>query len=95
MPAITQASVVGIKDERYGEVVGAFVDVRKGNDITKADVRAWVQETMAKFKTPKYIFWMGQDGVPQDFPCTASGKIRKIELRALANDLVERGLVKE
>ena len=91
MPQISQASVIGIKDDRYGEVVGAFIALSgHSTHVGEAEVRAWVGAKLARYKIPKYIFWMGKDGVPETFPCTASGKIRKIELRQLGNQIVNR-----
>jgi acyl-CoA synthetase (AMP-forming)/AMP-acid ligase II len=73
---IAEVSVVGLPDERYGEVVAAFV-VRKHHlppgekDITPEEVRSWVKDRMSHHLVPKYVFFV------QDYPKTASGKIRK------------------
>ena len=39
MPGVTDAQVVGIPDKKYGEIVGAFVILEKGADLTEADIR--------------------------------------------------------
>ena len=82
-PEISQASVVGIDDERYGEVVGAFII---GNRIEYEAVRDWVREKLARYKAPKYVWWMGEN-LPLEFPQTASGKIRKVDLKLWGNRL--------
>ena len=92
MPGLSQASVVGVKDKQYGEVVGAFVATVgvRYSKMTEDEIRAWVGAKLARFKVPKYIFWMGKNGVPDHFPCTASGKIRKVELQKVANRLISQ-----
>ena len=85
--AVSEVSVVGVPDERYGEVVGAFV-VRAGNEVvTKEELREWVGERLGRHLRPKYIFWVGKGA----FPKTASGKIMKFLLRDRARELVEKG----
>ena len=86
---IAEASVVGFKDEFYGEVVGAFLRVNEDASRPKdADLVAWVRETLGGHKSPKYIFWLGDEAVGPDFPKTGSGKIQKHILRALGDRLV-------
>ncbi|KAI0385134.1 acetyl-CoA synthetase-like protein [Hypomontagnella monticulosa] len=94
-PLVREASVVGVPDERYGEVVGAFVAVHTGvktvdegkgeggkEVLSKDDVRDWVREQLSGHLVPKYVFWM------DEFPKTASGKIQKFKLREVAKELV-------
>jgi len=75
-PSIRDASVVGLPDAWYGEVVAAFV-IRKRHDgeITEEDVRSWVQENLSGHLVPKFVFWV------EDFPKTPSGKVQKFKLR--------------
>ena len=75
---ISDVSVVGLPDQKYGEVVAAFVVPRekKGEErITPEEIRAWVKERLSHHLVPKYVFFV--DG----FPKTASGKIQKFKLR--------------
>ncbi|KAI1806902.1 acetyl-CoA synthetase-like protein [Daldinia bambusicola] len=97
-PLIREASVVGIPDERYGEVVGAFVavhtdvvtledgeiNVGRGETLSKDEVRDWVRKQLSGHLVPKYVFW--QD----EFPKTASGKIQKFKLRVIAQVKLSR-----
>lgn len=97
MAEVGDVSVVGVKDERYGEVVGAFV-VAKGGEggeerrkgergglLEAEDIRRWVREKMSGHLVPKYVFF-----VP-GFPKTASGKVQKFLLREMAERLVAEG----
>ncbi|MRR11454.1 AMP-binding protein, partial [bacterium] len=78
MPGIEDAQVVGVPDPKYGEVVGAFVRRKAGSDITESDVQEYARARMARYKAPKYVFFVEQ------FPLTASGKIQKYKLREMA-----------
>ncbi|KAJ8113957.1 hypothetical protein OPT61_g4040 [Boeremia exigua] len=75
--AIREVSVAGLPDERYGEVVAAFVVKQEGEEgnITADEVRSWVREKLSHHLVPKYVFFV------QDYPKTPSGKIQKFKLR--------------
>jgi len=92
-PAISMAVVVGLKDEHYGEVVGAFLQLDPSHSPTKKpdleEVREWVRRKLGKHKAPTHIFWLGEDGVPATVPLTGSGKVRKFEMAQLGNKLLE------
>ncbi|KIX10049.1 uncharacterized protein Z518_01130 [Rhinocladiella mackenziei CBS 650.93] len=89
-PKIAEVSVVGLPDERYGEVVAAFV-IRKHHlppgekDITVEEVRNWVKERMSHHLVPKYVFFVSE------YPKTASGKIRKWPPQPVPARLIEPG----
>ena len=91
-PAIMNASVVGITDSKYGEVVGAFLQCRDGHRLSDREISEWVHSTLARQKTPRYNFWLGSAGVGNEFPVTGSGKIKKNVLRDLGNSLVKDGI---
>ena len=74
-PAIAQAAVVGMPDERMGEVGVAFVIPRAGATIDPDEVIAWSREKMANYKVPRKVF------VVDSLPTNPSGKILKFELR--------------
>jgi len=78
MPGIEDAQVVGVPDPKYGEVVGAFICVKAGADLTEGDVQEFARARMARYKAPKYVFFV------DSYPMTASGKIMKFKLRELA-----------
>ena len=92
-PDIVQAAVVGVPDERMGEVGLAFLVLRSGATLRADDIgpeiTAWARERMANFKVPRTY------RVVDALPLNATGKIAKAELRAtmLADraDQIERG----
>ncbi|MCB9072983.1 MAG: long-chain fatty acid--CoA ligase [Bdellovibrionaceae bacterium] len=79
-PGIVEAAVIGVPDEKWGEVGKAFV-VSKNKDLTSDDVREYCIKNLAKFKVPKYFEFL--DTLPKG----DSGKILKRALmdRALSN----------
>ena len=95
-PAILDVSVVGVEDERYGEVVGAFVRLRPGRELdeVKLDrVKQYCKGKLAHYKVPQYVWVLGREGrlgLPDDFPKTASGKIQKFLLRDWTKALLKR-----
>jgi fatty-acyl-CoA synthase len=78
MPGVEDAQVVGVPDPKYGEVVGAFIRRKAGSDITEGDVQEFARARMARYKAPKYVFFVDA------YPMTASGKIQKYKLREMA-----------
>lgn len=93
--SISEASVVGIKDERYGEVVGCFLKATEGTSkVTDSEVKQWINETLGRHKVPQYVFWIGEPKVGEDFPKTGSGKHQKHIMRDIGNRLVERSTMK-
>lgn len=88
-PMVAEACVVGVKDEKYGEVVGCFLRAAGGGERPDdANLQSWVKEALGRHKSPQWIFWIGDSGVGPDYPKTGSGKHQKHILRALANKLV-------
>ncbi|MGW0583611.1 FadD3 family acyl-CoA ligase [Streptomyces sp. NPDC002920] len=73
---VAQVAVVGVPDERLGEVGCAFVVPRPKARLTEADVVAWAREHMANFKVPRHVRFVGR------LPRNASQKVLKHELRA-------------
>ena len=78
-PAIADVQVVGVPDERYGEELMAWVVMRPGHDpLTVSDVRDFCRDQLAHYKVPRYVH------VVDSFPMTVTGKIRKVEMRETA-----------
>ncbi len=75
-PAILDAAVVGVPDERWGEVGRAFVVLREGFSLDGEAVRDFLNDKVGRFKIPRYVEFV--DALPK----TASGKIQKRLLRA-------------
>ena len=75
-PAIAMAAVVGMPDERMGEVGRAFVVLRPGMSESAEDLLAWSRENMANYKVPRSF------ALVDDLPRNAAGKVLKTALRA-------------
>ncbi|KAL1583524.1 hypothetical protein WHR41_07728 [Cladosporium halotolerans] len=89
--AIIQAQIIGVPDDRYGEELGAFLELKEGSSRPSDDeLRAFVREKLARFKAPRYLWWLGDKGgkVPNEWPKTASGKVSKPDLRKLLKSLL-------
>jgi fatty-acyl-CoA synthase len=84
MQGIKDVQVIGIPDEKYGEIVGAFVIRDDELDITEEDVMDYASTKIARYKVPKHVFFI------DNFPLTASGKIQKFKLREQATALVKQ-----
>ncbi len=75
LPAIEQASVVGVPDGKYGEELCAWIKLRPGHSLDEDQVRAHCREQLAHFKTPRYVRFV------EEFPQTVTGKIQKFKIR--------------
>jgi len=74
-PAIEEIAVVGVPDERWGEVGRAHVVLRAGTALDAEALRRWAGERLAKFKIPHAFV------AERELPRTASGKVQKHRLR--------------
>jgi fatty-acyl-CoA synthase len=74
-PTVGDAAVVGLPDERLGEVVGAFIRPAPGQTPDRDELFAYMRQHLSPQKTPKHWF------VVEAFPMTGSGKIQKFALR--------------
>ncbi|MFF4728926.1 FadD3 family acyl-CoA ligase [Streptomyces mirabilis] len=72
-PAVAQAAVIGVPDERLGQVGKAFV-VPRGS-LAAGELIAWSRERMAGFKVPRYVEFL------EELPLNATGKVMKDQLR--------------
>lgn len=73
--------------QKYGEAVGAFIILHEGYTMNEFDVREFCQGKIARYKIPKYIFFV------KEFPMTGSGKIQKFKLKDLSLKLcAEQGI---
>ncbi len=76
--SVSDVQVIGVYSERYGEEVMAWVKPRQGHQITAEMLDSYCRGQIATFKIPKY--WKFVDS----FPMTVTGKIRKGEMRVIA-----------
>ena len=78
-PDVHDVHVIGVPDARLGEEVMAWIRLRPGaRPMTAADIRAYAQGKLAHHKIPRYV------RIVEDFPMTASGKVRKVDMRKAA-----------
>ncbi len=77
LAGVREVGVVGVADARWGEVGVAFVVAQPGADLAAADVQAHCQPLIARYKHPAHVRFI------EALPRTASGKLRKDELRRL------------
>jgi acyl-CoA synthetase (AMP-forming)/AMP-acid ligase II len=84
-PAIAQVAVVGLPDERMGEVGCACVVLRAAIDVSNEALIAWARENMANYKVPRHVLRF------DSFPVNASNKVLKRELAQTATALLQRG----
>jgi HIP---CoA ligase len=77
-PSVAAAAVIGIPDERLGEVGMAFVVRTPGSTATAEEIIGWSREHMANYKAPRAVEFLDA------LPLNATGKVLKDELRALA-----------
>src|SRR4051812_35359311 len=73
-PAVLEAAVIAVPDERWGEVPAAFVTLQKGASATEAEIIEHVRGRLARVKAPKTVTF-------GELPRTSTGKIQKFVLR--------------
>jgi fatty-acyl-CoA synthase len=83
-PAISEAQVIGVPSEKYGEEVVAWIRVKPGMQVADDELSAFCRGQIASFKVPRW--WKRVDA----FPLTVTGKVQKYRMRELA--IVELGL---
>ena len=83
-PDISDAQVIGVPDERFGEVIMAWIQLETDASVSEDDIKTFCRGKIAHFKIPQYIRFVSE------FPMTVTGKVRKIEMRE--QSIAELGL---
>lgn len=83
-PKISDVQVVGLPDERLGETVLAWIQLKPGETASEEEIRAFCRSRLAYFKVPQYIRFV------EEFPTTLSGKVQKYRIRQF--EIEQRGL---
>ena len=76
-PDVSEAAVLGVTDERKGEVPAAVVILRSGASVSEQELLDWARENMSDYKAPRKI------KVVDELPRTGTDKVQKSELREL------------
>jgi acyl-CoA synthetase (AMP-forming)/AMP-acid ligase II len=75
--SIEEAAAIGVDDERFGQRLKAFVVVREGAQLTEEDVKNYVRDNLARYKTPREVVFI------DELPRNPTGKVLKRELADL------------
>lgn len=76
-PAIAQSAVIGVPDDRMGEVGCAYVVCRPGQDLGEAELIRWSRQCMANYKVPRFVRFVR---FVSELPVNASNKVVKADL---------------
>ncbi|HSZ93932.1 MAG TPA: AMP-binding protein [Acetobacteraceae bacterium] len=76
-PAVADAQVFGIPDERFGEELCAWIKLKPGAAATEDDVRGFCRGQITHFKIPRYVRFVDQ------YPMTVTGKVQKFVMREM------------
>jgi fatty-acyl-CoA synthase len=75
-PDIEDAQVIGVPDERYGEEICAWIQMKRGRSLLDAQaIREFANGKLAHYKIPRYVH------IVDEFPMTVTGKVRKVDMR--------------
>jgi fatty-acyl-CoA synthase len=77
-PDVSDVAVIGVPDERYGEEIMAWVQLREGASASGDDLRDFCQGKIAHYKVPRYV------KLVDEFPMTITGKVQKFKMREAA-----------
>jgi acyl-CoA synthetase (AMP-forming)/AMP-acid ligase II len=84
-PDIADVQVIGVPDVKYGEELMAWIVMRPGAEpLTAQDVQTFCEGRLAHYKVPRFVH------VVEGFPMTVTGKVRKVEMRADAVEILGR-----
>lgn len=81
-PDVSEAHIVGVPSDKYGEEVMAWIRLRPDASLTRAELISYCQPRLSAFKIPKY--WQFTDS----FPMTVTGKVQKFQLREMGARLL-------
>jgi fatty-acyl-CoA synthase len=85
-PDVLDAQVIGVPDARYGEELMAWVRMRPGAPpLTEQALREFCAGKLAHYKIPRYVH------IVDEFPMTVTGKVRKVEMRKQATEILGLG----
>jgi fatty-acyl-CoA synthase len=74
-PKIAAVQVFGVPDDKFGEEVAAWIQLKPGEKATEEEIQEFCRSNIAYYKVPRYIRFV------EEFPMTVTGKIQKFEMR--------------
>ena len=74
-PKVQDVQVIGVPDEKYGEEIMAWVQLREGQAATAEEIRDYCRGKIAHYKIPRYVKFVDA------FPMTVTGKVQKFLMR--------------
>jgi fatty-acyl-CoA synthase len=77
-PDVSDVAVIGVPDQKYGEEIMAWVQLREGASASGDDLRDFCQGKIAHYKVPRYV------KLVDEFPMTITGKVQKFKMREAA-----------
>jgi fatty-acyl-CoA synthase len=77
-PDVADVAVIGVPDEKYGEEVMAWVQLREGSSLSADELRDFCRGKIAHYKVPRYV------EIVEQFPMTITGKVQKFKMREAA-----------
>ncbi len=77
-PKVSDVQVIGVPDPKFGEEIMAWVKLKEGETATEEEIKEFCRDQIAHFKIPRYIKFTNE------FPMTVTGKVRKVEMRAIS-----------
>jgi len=85
-PAVAQSYVIGVPDEKWGEIGAAWVVPKPGANPSPQELSQFCAERLAKYKWPRHVFLTDAESLPK----TPTGKVQKFELVKMATALLKR-----
>lgn len=82
--AVKEVAVIGVPDERWGEVGKAYIVVKEKSELSEEAIRDFCRAGLAKYKIPKHFSFVNE------IPKTDAGKINKIKLSEIHNQLINQ-----
>ncbi|WP_336406936.1 AMP-binding enzyme [Gallaecimonas mangrovi] len=76
-PAVQDVQVFGIPDERFGETVCAWVQVKRGQQLDADTLISFAKPLLAHFKIPQHFHFV------ENYPMTVTGKVQKFKMREM------------
>jgi fatty-acyl-CoA synthase len=78
--AVEEAAAIGVEDEKFGQRLKAFVVLRKGQQLSEGDAKAYVKDNLANYKIPREVVFL------DELPRNSTGKVLKRELKEQGSD---------